>query len=327
MRPIYIDNNLVDFAKDFSSNLFKDKNEKFIHPKEGLSNLLTKYTQIAFPSENKILNFIIDNYDKKLLIYTPQEQQRLVKIIDVKFPNIFVNGKKATDFSNDIVDKLRYDTLQEDEAYKIAEKLNIKTCPYCNAMLTVVITKDKSKKKARYQLDHFFPKSKYPFLCISFFNLIPCCSNCNQSKSSKNVSIKSDFHLYSKDTPLDAFKFSLDKADVIKKIIGVKEVDINIIFSHKISNYKDFVEKHNKDYNIQSLYNTQKDIVVELIWKTQAYDDQKIIELEGLLEIDKSSVKRMIIGNYADYEDIHKRPLAKFMQDIAEDLKLIKLYE
>jgi hypothetical protein len=31
----------------------------------------------------------------------------------------------------------------------------------------------------------------------------------------------------------------------------------------------------------------------------------------------------MIIGNYIDKEDIHKRPLAKFTQDIAREAGLI----
>jgi hypothetical protein len=32
---------------------------------------------------------------------------------------------------------------------------------------------------------------------------------------------------------------------------------------------------------------------------------------------------RLILGNYIDSNEIHKRPMAKFMQDIAQQLKLI----
>ncbi|WP_237209296.1 HNH endonuclease [Rothia nasimurium] len=40
-------------------------------------------------------------------------------------------------------------------------------------------------------LDHFLPKSRYPLLAISPWNLVPCCSECNSSISIKNAEIKS----------------------------------------------------------------------------------------------------------------------------------------
>lgn len=44
-------------------------------------------------------------------------------------------------------------------------------CPYCGYS-------DVSS------LDHFAPKSKYPYLAIAPINLIPCCSTCNKKKES-----------------------------------------------------------------------------------------------------------------------------------------------
>ena len=34
--------------------------------------------------------------------------------------------------------------------------------------------------------------------------------------------------------------------------------------------------------------------------------------------------ERLLVGNYTRSKDIHKRPMTKFTQDIAKQLKLIK---
>ena len=55
----------------------------------------------------------------------------------------------------------------------------VKVCPYCNteSVYTLeVIERDKTYKSA---FDHFFPKSRYPFLGLSLYNLIPSCDRCN----------------------------------------------------------------------------------------------------------------------------------------------------
>ena len=50
----------------------------------------------------------------------------------------------------------------------------------------------------------------------------------------------------------------------------------------------------------------------------------RINEIGNLLRLSTTSIARMITGNYSEYQNVHKRPLAKFTQDIARDLKLIK---
>jgi hypothetical protein len=49
-----------------------------------------------------------------------------------------------------------------------------------------------------FDLDHFFPKSKYKYLAINFYNLIPICKWCNYLKNESDpLYIKNDiFHPY-----------------------------------------------------------------------------------------------------------------------------------
>lgn len=321
MRPIKIDKDLNDYAVKFSSDLFKDRSTTFIHPSTNLTALLAKYSALGidYRVQERVIKGIIVAYNKSLLYYKPEMQQRLVNFTDKYLGKIFFDRNKATPFSNELVNALRYNSLQKNYANKIADKIELKTCPFCNAMLAITIEKRK-KKKARYQLDHFFSKSKYPFLCTSYFNLIPCCGNCNQGKSNKSVSLGEDFHLYSNRTPNNAFKFKLEDIDVVKKTIGIGKDKIRIKITHNTNADQAFVEKHNEDYAIQSIYDTQKDIVEELVWKKQLYNSFRIEEIVNIIKITPTEIKRMLLGNYVEYENIHKRPLSKFMQDIANDL-------
>lgn len=64
-------------------------------------------------------------------------------------------------------------------AYKLLEELQVQTCPYCN--LQFIYTYENKTGKLRGEIDHFYPKSRYPFLAISLYNFVPSCHNCNSS--------------------------------------------------------------------------------------------------------------------------------------------------
>lgn len=54
----------------------------------------------------------------------------------------------------------------------------LRICPYCGISNIAVTTKDENNV-IKPHIDHFLPKSIYPFLALSFFNLIPACPKCN----------------------------------------------------------------------------------------------------------------------------------------------------
>lgn len=70
----------------------------------------------------------------------------------------------------------------------IHQEMGLKTCIYCNAKDTLTGSGD----DVFYEMDHFMPKSKHPFLCTCFYNLQPSCSDCNKHKKTQD----SDFGLY-----------------------------------------------------------------------------------------------------------------------------------
>ena len=66
-------------------------------------------------------------------------------------------------------------------AYAFLKLHNIMVCPYCdNEYLDII--KSKGKEKRTNEIDHFFPKKKYPALAMCFYNLIPSGQICNGIK-------------------------------------------------------------------------------------------------------------------------------------------------
>lgn len=85
----------------------------------------------------------------------------------------------------------------------------IKFCPFCWKTPLILFNSDLQEEKrflekARnniwkfiwwkefenwrlFDLDHFFPKEKYPYLAINFYNLIPICKWCNYIKNNDDV--------------------------------------------------------------------------------------------------------------------------------------------
>lgn len=64
--------------------------------------------------------------------------------------------------------------------YKLCEKLQFLTCPYCQLSFNHTLIRN-NKGKIRPALDHFFDKANYPLFSISLGNLVPSCHHCNSS--------------------------------------------------------------------------------------------------------------------------------------------------
>ncbi len=104
-----------------------------------------------------------------------------------------------------------YNTLvssNQKKSYKIAEIKGRNTCTYCNRQYTITIEEDE-KFITRPQFDHWLPKSVFPLLSLSFYNLIPSCSICNSSAKGEQIfSFEELIHPYKRSSPETDFRFS-----------------------------------------------------------------------------------------------------------------------
>lgn len=62
--------------------------------------------------------------------------------------------------------------------------LDLGVCPYCGRVSIDSATA--GSRTSTPPIDHYLPKSHYPFLAMSFHNLVPCCHFCNDMSAKGN---------------------------------------------------------------------------------------------------------------------------------------------
>ncbi|MDT0124899.1 hypothetical protein Q9R46_19700 [Paenibacillus sp. RRE4] len=175
-------------------------------------------------------------------------------------------------------------------AYTLNQNLRITSCPYCNRMytLTVICQAVKNKNFINYvtrpELDHYFPKSKYPLFGLSFNNLIPSCSICNKLKGSGTNHIQMHHHPYFDETKLD---FRLN---------GIKYVEVNNVFNERDEWDVELDEngcKYTKEsievFRLQDIYREHYPIIEDMIEKAQKYNQTFIDSVENLFSADEAN--------------------------------------
>ena len=335
MRKIKITSNLEKEVANFNKGLFtQTRNEGFELPITRLVKLSKKIKLRKHSIYKDYVDNIIKQYSD-ILNADPIKMKSLTKDFEKIVPNskmgTKLSGKKSKSFHEEIVYAMRYEDMRSVEFPEYLLNSDLRTCVYCNAQSTLTIepvyynNKKKKKRKkiiSKLQLDHFHPKSKYPFLSTSFFNLYPTCANCNLAKGNENAL----FELYTLDDDLDVFKFWIDDKSVIDYWLSLDVKNIKIHFETQNGDIE-LLYNHNDLFQIQKVYDSQKDVGEELVWKAKANPQSYRKLLNNTFSKifpDTSTIDRMIIGNYSNPSETFKRPLAKYTQDIAKQLKIIK---
>lgn len=210
---------------------------------------------------------------------------------------------------------------------KFIEKLKLNTCPYCNREYIFKFFDSKEKElKTLAHLDHFYSQKDFPYLALSFYNLIPSCGNCNSKfKNQLNFNINQHIHPYEDDFDLRAsFSYSFNKGKFKAKsysIYSTKRISLKL----NANNLSDVKTLNTiKTFRLNDIYREHKDIVLELIQKAEIYNESYTNELlekyEGKLFKNKEDLLKLISCSYTKSEDIHKRPFAKLVKDINDQL-------
>ncbi|MDU6483225.1 MAG: HNH endonuclease domain-containing protein [Paeniclostridium sordellii] len=260
--------------------------------------------------ENELKKFGVKVKMENLLVMDYEElkaiQIRITKANQIydqyKIPkNGRVKGKKYV-VDNEILKKT-YKLYDKIPKYELINKIGINVCPYCNREFI-----NNRINKTSAQIDHFFPRSKYPIFAISLFNLVPSCYTCNHIKRENII----DLSPYEKNLKSDTYyKFDY----LIKGIDYINNKDEIEVIIKEIKGTKN----NNRVLKLNDAYIIHNDLVQEIIKKKIVYSDGKIDEILRdfkYLFNSKDEIERILYGNYTKEEELSKRPLSKLNNDI-----------
>lgn len=261
-----------------------------------------------------------------LLIGTPPKLKAFIDSLHVEYTNIAtqkvykpnkVNGKRRKQtFSKGLLQAMGYENYRENKLVELSCMLNIKVCPYCNHNFTLYIDiLGKTKMKGLFQFDHFYDKSDYPYLSMSLYNLIPSCSSCNHQKRTIQLDIRynpyfkaisDEFHF----KVMDSFKLRSGKK-------GVDKIDIKIERNARGQGINELQE----DLHLEEQYSRHKDIVQEIYDK--AYSETYYRNMLTCIPAeDREKLLNQWLGISLDMNDIDKKPLTKFSQDVLRQARM-----
>ncbi|MEB9164081.1 hypothetical protein P4H78_19285 [Bacillus cereus] len=236
-----------------------------------------------------------------------------------------VNTNKGAIYS--MLEKIfNYDKFREGKlvhgwgAYELCKELNINVCPYCNRMYTYTVV-NQGGNITRPELDHYFPRSKFPIFSLSFFNLIPSCKICNSSiKKDEYLEITKYLHPYM-DSLNSAYKFDFLSLD-LDAMEGKNKN--NKIFINRNGFTDEKSDKFLDKFLIEQIYEQHRDIIPKYIKKHKCYPDSTMEELSKLLNIEK---RELLINLYNPIQssEVIDTSLGKFNLDIYD--KFMNFYK
>ena len=309
--------------------------------------------------EKKDWDKFIKRYNKKLLIiseFINTKRHRLNKFIEdidnKSIDNQVMRGLKKYNENKDISsckkkEKLLKELGYKSELYIIQElkdifdydkfatnngkwnrhkfltMLGVEVCPYCNRQYITSYSEDNKNtpKKTTADLDHYYLKSKYPFLALSLYNFIPSCQICNRTH--KGDDDRETIYPYEESFDEYGVKFitKLDDKKDVTYLLG-DNLNFKIGFTGKEDNEN--IKNSRSVFKLDEVYQSHKEYVQNLIKRSYFYNEAWIEDIErnfgAQLSLKRKDIMQLLFGNYLDIEDDNKAPLAKLTRDILDEL-------
>ena len=316
----FLDKNGVDNIVNVPKVLLSEKNK---------SDSIKKYKELLEKIIDKGKNFVIE---KELFLgYNHKELLELIKKL------------KNTDISDDYLphNLFSYDKFPnhtgEWNKHKLLSLMEIEVCPYCQRNYITNYEKD-NEEKTTADLDHFYPKSLYPFLALSLYNFIPSCQICNSRFKGSKDTYNSVYPYEESFDDLGA-KFKTSK-EIIYEILGEKDANFFVEIDYKNLKNKDRekVEKSIKHLGLDKVYKkSHNQYVMDLLNTIEKYPEKYLESCVSIFDQfykDKTKDEKKKIIKYFknSFNDIIKEPyrkrieneepLAKLTKDILEEFEI-----
>lgn len=204
----------------------------------------------------------------------------------------------------------------EKRSYHFFEELNVRTCPYCNREYTFTFKKG---IKTRPQFDHFYDKSEYPMLTVSFYNLVPSCPVCNKVKGTNPIKLNPYFLGFKTKFRIADDNDKIMNGSQVLKILDEKQIHL------KFSNPSEDEKSNIEQFGLEQLYNMHSDYVEEMIERAVSYNDAYKKELLDAFQSSDYSLMDIydfVWGRYLDIAEQERRPLSKLTRDLLEQMEI-----
>jgi len=256
----------------------------------------------------------------KLILASYEELEKIYIRIKDKWKMLFYENsdmKQEWKKIHRLYDKM----IRKNVNSELIRKYGLKCCPYCNENYVVNRERKNGIIYATAQLDHFYPRDKFPIFAVSLYNLVPCCSSCNHIKQTKEIEISPHNH---------SLEFSHLKISYIPMsvdwISNPEEIEIQFKYDMSDKEFEKGMERNLDVMGIKSSYMAHTDYMQEILKKAQIYGKETrgnlLKDFPDLFSSDEELI-RTIFGNYIETKDLLKRPLSKMTQDLLEELKVL----
>ncbi len=159
-------------------------------------------------------------------------------------------------------------------AYALVQAYRLRICPYCQANhVNLHINRAKGARGAatfqmRPPLDHYLPKSVYPYLAVSLSNLVPSCAQCNSGvKTAGDPRGKGFAH------PLDATRISVRfsaNGTIRKNLNGPLQADEVVL---TLTGLDGPSVSHVREFRLQERYDWYRHEIKDLLDRDERHQD------------------------------------------------------
>lgn len=332
MRRILIDSAVEARAKEFADVMTGNRPDKLDWGKSGTpkEKLIAFYKELIKRPDYidcaKYVYHVIILYEN-LLMLPPESFATLYEDYFQKWDCVLdcdVDYGKSKKFYEHVIDCMGYAKIRSGLMRQYMKEQRIKTCVYCNAQYAITTEEfeemGKKKRIGTYQFDHNWPESLFPFLCTSYYNLLPSCPTCNQTKLQR----KAEFNLYTKRTDeLDVFRFVLtpDKAAIAYVSDDMDKLEVKLNCDKNTVMLKNHQDLFHIDYIYAEHLDVVKRIII-LLRNNDGYYQQSLRDsVPELLPNGVEDPGYFFFGYYMEKKNIHMQPLSKLVQDLVAEMK------
>ena len=307
--------------KEIEKNFWEDANSNTT----GLIQVLntTNAKNILMNKHRKIYDVLYDAATGDINVAEVKELLLADRQSLKKYIGLFGNYSSNKILADELLDNIfRYDRYSKRRvAVEVLKKMKVTVCPYCNRQYIFTL----SNGHVRPQFDHYYPKSRYPYLALSLYNMIPSCSICNMAKSSLDTLKEPILYPFVEEMGSEA-KFVIkgkQNGNFVRMLQGISNEFIIDLNTTNARNEAAILNQMTK-LHLNDLYNEHKGYVMDIIKSKYVNSPERINELFlsfPTLFDSYEDVKNLLYMTNIQKEAWGNRPLSKLTYDIDSQLE------